>query len=109
MGTCGSKKANEKKRYSVKIQSVKKRKKKDKNSIEEIYFEIIDTITNITIPKSVKNNLTLSELLTSANYNTFGDLDIQLKDGPKINNELNTNLGDIIETYYPGKILLTVS
>ena len=109
MGTCGSKKANEKKRYSIKIQSVKKRKKKDKNSIEEIYFEIIDTITNITIPKSVKNNLTLSELLTSANYNTFGDLDIQLKDGPKINNELNTNLKDIIETYYPGKILLTVS
>ena len=72
-------------------------------------FEITDTITKKTIQKLVKNNLTLSELLTLANYNILGDLDIHLKNSANINNELNTNLKDIVETYFPGKILLTVS
>lgn len=112
MGACGTKqkKTNEKtKRYSVKIQTIKMKKNKDKNYIGKTNFEIIDTITKKTIPKLINNNYTLSELLSSANYNTSGDLDIQLKNGAKINSELNTDLKDILDTYYPGQILLTVT
>ena len=45
MGTCGNKQKKERKRYSVKIQTIKKKKNKDKKKIEEIFFEITDTIT----------------------------------------------------------------
>ena len=109
MGTCGSKKTNAKKRYSIKLKSTKKSKNRDKNKYEEINFEIIDTIHNKTTQILLKNNSTLSELLTLADYNVSGDLVVQLKDTTTINNELNTNLKDIIENYYPGQTLLTVT
>ena len=109
MGTCGSNKKPTKSKYSVKIKSLRKRKSKRKSKIEDINFEIIDSITNNSKQILVKNNATLSELLTLADYNAFGDLDIQLKDTTKINDELNTNLKDIIETYYPGQTLLTIT
>ena len=109
MGTCGSNRKVSKSKYSVKIKSLRKRKSKRKSKIEDINFEIIDSITNNSKQILVKNNATLSELLTLADYNAFGDLDIQLKDTTKINDELNTNLKDIIETYYPGQTLLTIT
>ena len=109
MGTCGSNKKPTKSKYSVKIKSLRKKKNKRKSKIEDINFEIIDSITNQSKQILIKNNATLSELLTLADYNAFGDLDIQFKDTTKINDELNTNLKDIIETYYPGQTLLTVT
>ena len=106
MGTCGSNNKNTKRKYSIKIKSTKRRKGKRKGKVEDINFDIIDTITQKTKQILIKNNATLSELLTLADYNVFGDLDIQLNDFTNITNELNTNLKDIIDTYYPDKILL---
>jgi hypothetical protein len=114
MGTCGSQKKNEQNKYLIK--SKRKKKYKDKNkdknkkeSFEEINFEIIDTLHAKTTQVLLINSATLSELLTLADFNVRGDLDIQLKDTTKINNELNTNLKDIIENYYPGQTLLTIT
>ena len=107
MGTCGSNNKNIKRKYSIKIKSTKRREGNRKGKVEDINFDIIDTITQKTKQILIKNNATLSELLTLADYNVFGDLDIQLNDFTNITNELNTNLKDIIDTYYPDKILLT--
>ena len=110
MGTCGSNAVNSKKNITVKIKSLRKKRGKIKNKIQNIDFEIYDTITKKTnYQKSIKNNLTLSELLTLADYNVFGDLDIQLNDYTNITSELNSNIKDIIETYFPNENLLTVN
>ena len=110
MGACGSQKKNEQNKYLIKSKTTKKYrdKNKDKNKkdrFEEINFEIIDTLHAKTTQVLLINSATLSELLTLADFNVRGDLDIQLKDTTKINNELNTNLKDIIENYYPGQTL----
>ena len=110
MGTCGSNTVNSKKNITVKIKSLRKKRNKIKNKIQNIDFEIYDTITKKTnYQKSIKNNLTLSELLTLADYNVFGDLDIQLNDNTNITSELNSNIKDIIEAYFPNENLLTVN
>ena len=110
MGTCGSNNTTSKKNITVKIKSLRKKRNKIKNKIQNIDFEIYDTITKKTnYQKSIKNNLTLSELLTLADYNVFGDLDIQLNDYTNITSELNSNIKDIIETYFPNENLLTVN
>ena len=109
MGTCGSNNKNTKRKYSIKIKSTKRRKGKRKGKVEDINFDIVDTITQKTKQILIKNNATLSELLTLADYNVFGDLDIQLNDFTNITNELNTNLKDIIDTYFPDKIILTIT
>ena len=113
MGTCGANKDNRKK-IPIKIKPTKKRRKsksknKNKSIFEEMNFEIIDTITKKSKQILIKNNETLSELLSLADYNIFGDLDIQLNDNSNITNELNTNLKDIMEKYYPELTLLTIT
>ena len=105
MGTCCWS-ASGKKNYVIKVKKV--RNKKDKK-IEEINFEIINTNNNEKKELLIKNNYTLAELLTLADYNVKGELDIQLTNKRNINEELNSNLKDIIEKYYPDTILLTVT
>ena len=112
MGTCGQNKDKGKQRYSVKLKvsrTKKSKKNKGKITVDDINCEIIDGITEDKKQILIKNNLTLSELLTLANYNICGDLEIHLKDARTINNELNTNIKDIIEEYYPGQNLLTIT
>ena len=111
MGACGSNKEN-RKSIPIKLKSTKKKRKsksRRKSIFEEMNFEIIDKITNKVKQILIKNNATLSELLSLADYNIFGDLDIQLNDNTNITNELNTNLKDIIEIYYPNQTLLTIT
>lgn len=107
MGTCGGRIEDIKRKYSVKIKSNKKKKIKQKGLIKEVNFEIIDTVHKSSTEKLIKDNITLSELLSLANYNTLGDLDIRLKDSTSLNDDLNTNLKDIIEKYFPEVNLLT--
>jgi hypothetical protein len=107
MGTCGGRIEDMKRKYLVKIKSNKKKKKKKKELIEEVNFEIIDTVHNTSTEKLFMNNITLSELLTLVNYNILGDLDIRLKDSTSLNDDLNTNLKDIIEKFFPRVNLLT--
>ena len=114
MGVCGSERKTSQGKYSIRNNPTMKKKNKDKdknnnNKFEEINFEIIDILHTKTTQILLKNSATLSELLTLANFNVRGDLDIQLKDTTRINNELNTNLKDIIEYYYPGQTLLTIT
>ena len=106
MGTCGGKVEDMKRKYAVKAKP-KKKKKKKKELIQEVNFEIIDTVHNISAERLIKNNITLSELLTMVNYNTLGDLDIRLKDSISLNDDMNTNIHDIIDKYFPNVNLLT--
>lgn len=106
MGTCGIKHKNKShKRYSVKVKGLKR---KHRNKIEDVSFDIIDTNNNKTKQKIIKNNSTLSELLSSVNYNVNGELDIALKDKTKLNEHLNTNLKDIIDKYFYNTNLLSL-
>ena len=107
MGTCGGRVEDIKRKYLVKKKANKKKKTKKKELIEEVNFEIIDTVHNKSEERLIKNNITLSELLTLVNYNTLGDLDIRLKDSISLNDDLNTNLKDIIDKYFPRVNLLT--
>jgi hypothetical protein len=107
MGTCGGRIEDMKRKYLVKIKSMKKNKNKKKELIEEVNFEIIDNVHNRTTEKLFMNNITLSELLTLVNYNIIGDLDIRLKDSTSLNDDMNTNLKDIIQKYFPKENLLT--
>ena len=109
MGTCGERETNLKKKIIIKVEKSKKSKKKNKHKIEEINCEIIDTINNHSVEKLIKNNITLSELLTLADYNIQGDLDIQLRDSTRLNDDLNTNMKDIMDKYFPGVNLLSIS
>ena len=113
MGACGENKENRKRKYSVKLKlstrNKKYKKNKGKNEVKDINFEIIDTITENKKQILVRNNLTLSELLILADYNICGDLDIQFNDNRKLNDELNTNLKDILEEYFKEQDLLTVT
>jgi len=106
MGTSGGKVEDMKRKYAVKAKP-KKKKKKKKELIQEVNFEIIDTVHNISAERLIKNNITLSELLTMVNYNTLGDLDIRLKDSISLNDDMNTNIQDIIDKYFPNVNLLT--
>ena len=109
MGSCSIRKSKKNKRYSIKMKTQKNRKSRNRNGIEEIDFTIIDTTHNLTTEKIIKNNATLSELLTSVDYNINGDLDIHLDNSKKINGDMNTNLKDIISKFYPGKNLSSLT
>jgi hypothetical protein len=106
MGSCGAKQRKKKqKKYSIKLKGLKRRQK---NKVEDVSFDIIDTNNNKTKQKIIKNNSTLSELLSSVNYNINGDIDITLKDKTKLNEDLNTNLKDIIDKYFYNTTLLSL-
>ena len=106
MGSCGTKQWKKShKRYSVKVKGLRRR---HRNKVEDVSFDIIDTNNNKTKQKLIKNNSTLSELLSSVNYNVNGDIDITLKDKTKINDDLNTNLKDIIDKYFYNTNLLSL-
>ena len=107
MGTCGGKVEDIKRKFSVKVKSNKKKKKKKDELIKEVNFEIIDTVHNRSEERLINNNITLSELLSMLNYNTLGDLEIRLKDSTSLNDDLNTNLKDIIDKNFPEVKLLT--
>jgi hypothetical protein len=108
MGTCGGGTEDMKKKYLVKIKTMKKNKKKKKEIFEEVNFEIFDTVHGRSSEKLFMNNITLSELLTLTNYNIIGDLDIRLKDSTSLNDDMNTNLKDIIQKHFPKEHLLTI-
>ena len=95
------------KKITIKIK--RKRKSKIKDKLEEINFEIINSNTEQSTQILTKTNITLRELLTQADYNLRGDYDIELKSTKNINinEEINTNLKDIIDKYYPDSILLS--
>ena len=108
MGTCGGGTEDMKKKYLVKVKTNKKNKNKKKELFEEVNFEIIDTVHDRSSEKLIMNNITLSELLTLINYNIIGDLDIRLKDSTSLNDDMNTNLKDIIQKHFPKEHLLTI-
>ena len=109
MGSCNLNSSRTNKIYKIKMKINKSQKHIETNKVEKLNFEIIDSITQKTKQILIKDTATLSELLTLADYNISGDLDIQLKDNEKINDELNTNIKDILENYFPENKLLTVT
>ena len=106
MGVCCDNSSGPKK---LKIKVKRKKKHKSKSKIEDMNFEIIDVNQNKTHQILTKTNKTLRELLTQADFNLNGDFDIQLKNSENISDELNTNLKDIIDSYYPDSTLLSVT
>ena len=106
MGVCCDNSSGSKK-FKIKVK--RKRKHKSKDKVQDMNFEIIDVSQNKTHQILSKTNKTLRELLTQADFNLNGDFDIQLKNGENISDELNTNLKDIIDAYYPDLTLLSVT
>ena len=106
MGVCCDNSSGPKK---LKIKVKRKKKHKSKSKIEDMNFEIIDVNQNKTHQILTKTNKTLRELLTQADFNLNGNFDIQLKNSSNISDELNTNLKDIIDSYYPDSTLLSVT
>ena len=93
----------------LKIKVKRKKKRKTKDAKEEMSFNITDVNQNKSNQIFTKTNLTLRELLTLAEFNLNGDFDVQLENSENINEDLNTNLKDIIEKYFPDKTLITLS
>ena len=87
----------------------KRKPRKAKEKVEDMEFEVIDVNDNITHKILTKTNQTLRELLTLADFNLNGNFDIQLKNSTNISDELNTNLKDIIDSYYPDESLLSLT
>ena len=107
MGVCCDNKSVNKK-LTIKVKR-KRKSRKVKEKIEDLQFEIIDVNDNITHQILTKTNHTLRELLTQAGFNQNGNFDIQLKNSSNISDELNTNLKDIIDSYFPDATLLSLT
>ena len=107
MGVCCDNNSINKK-LTIKVKR-KRKPRRTKEKVEDMQFEIIDVKDNITHQILTKTNTTLRELLTQADFNLNGNFDIQLKNSSNISDELNTNLKDIIDSYYPDTKLLSVT
>ncbi len=107
MGVCCDNNSINKK-LTIKVKR-KRKPRRAKEKVEDMQFEIIDVKDNITHQILTKTNTTLRELLTQADFNLNGNFDIQLKNSSNISDELNTNLKDIIDSYYPDTKLLSVT